>query len=69
MKKSKKLNVPEDCCQISFGYGRYHRGEIISADFDKNKRVIGIELLSSMRTRKPCQEEIAGSANSGRSRK
>ena len=59
-----EIKVPESCCRLDFGEGKYSysnpnfetvRGEQMIIDFDKEERVIGIELLSSERAKKRCQ--------------
>ena len=68
MVKCKTLNVPKDCCYIRFGKGDYQynddgwysvRNEWMIIDLDKERRIIGIELIGNEKaTRKPCQEGI-----------
>jgi len=71
MSKCNRIEVPKDCCFISFGKSDYKhsdadfstiRGEQLIIDFDSNGLVTAIELLSSKEAKKPCQssEHVKG---------
>jgi hypothetical protein len=60
-----RIDVPLDCCFLRFGDGTNYefsdpefetvRGEQMIIDYDKDGKVIGIELLSSDVAKKRCQ--------------
>lgn len=65
MSKCKEIQVPEGCCYIRFqkkeidhSFDGYltARGEDMIFDVAKGGGIIGIELLSSKKAKKPCQE-------------
>jgi len=58
----RSAKVPREACYVSFGHGRIvHsqelgvtvRGELVSADFDEEGRIVEIELVGA---HKPCQQ-------------
>jgi hypothetical protein len=69
--KCEKIDVPKSCCYLLFArdvneYRRRYknsdsndfetvRDEQMIIDYDKEGKVLGIELLSSKKAKKPCQ--------------
>lgn len=63
MSKCKHISIDKEVCYVRFGEGEIHNsggepwitvaGDLMVFDFDKDGKVIGIELLSN---NKPCQK-------------
>ena len=63
-----KIDIPKECCYIGFSHGTVDhsadfgfttRGEQMILDFDKKGDIMGIELLSSKKAKKPCMDSAS----------